>query len=184
MTTSRWTDDFLDDLRQQGDVQADDCFAALYAGNATSATTLIFKQLRTDDASLPGNAPTALIEFFQKTGDLPTHANMSRINRGEIAFMTHAVPAALAMLAKSLPEGYAAPCLTKILALSGNLQSHPYKRLLGVLQLVVNVASCQGFTADGNAVVTAQKLRLLHAGIRHITRQRLPDYEEQYGVCR
>ncbi len=182
MTTQRWTDDFLDDLRQQGDPPADDCFAALWAEGVTAATTLIFKQLCTDDAELPADAPAALVEFFHKTDELPTHADMSRIQQGESAFMTHALPAALIMLAKSLPSGYAAPCLAKVLALSGDLEQHPYKRLLGVLQLVVNVASCREFSSGGRAVVTAQKLRLLHAGVRHITRQNLPDYEVRYGV--
>ena len=72
--------------------------------------------------------------------------------------------------------------MTKILTISGDLETHPYKRTLGVLQMVVNVATCRGFADGGAAVVTAQKLRLLHAGVRGIVRRRLPDYEATYGV--
>ena len=107
---------------------------------------------------------------------------MNRLERGEAAFMRHACCSALVLLANSLPAGYAAPNLAQVLVISGNLQKHPYRRLLGVLQMVVNVTARNGFAPDGKAVVTAAKLRLLHAGVRHIARQRLPKYDAQYGV--
>jgi hypothetical protein len=46
----------------------------------------------------------------------------------------------------------------------------------------VNVSSCRGFQHGGRAVITAQKLRLLHAGVRFLTRRYRPDYERAYGV--
>jgi hypothetical protein len=48
--------------------------------------------------------------------------------------------------------------------------------------MVVNVTSPNGFAPDGKAVVTAAKLRMLHAGVRSLSRQRLPDYDTRYGV--
>ena len=54
-----------------------------------------------------------------------------RLKRGQRVFMTHALPAALVLLVKSLPEGYAAPSLSKVLSVSGNLSQRPYRRLLG-----------------------------------------------------
>ena len=86
------------------------------------------------------------------------------------------------MLAKSLPEGYAAPNLAQVLNLSGDLRNRTYKRLLATLQLVLNVSSCTGFGPGGRAVISAQKLRLLHAGTRYITRKARPHFEEKYGV--
>jgi len=88
------------------------------------------------------------------------------------------------LLAKSPPSGYAAPSLALVLNLSGDLIRSPYRRLLGVLQMVVNVCASRGFEPGGRAVVTAQKLRLLHEGVRRIARRRLPDFEARYGVPR
>jgi hypothetical protein len=48
--------------------------------------------------------------------------------------------------------------------------------------MVVNVTTRRGFEAGGAAIITAQKLRLLHAGVRSIVRQHLPEYEAEYGV--
>jgi hypothetical protein len=48
--------------------------------------------------------------------------------------------------------------------------------------MVVNVTSRGGFGPDGKALITAAKLRLLHAGVRHLVRQHQPAYEARYGV--
>jgi ER-bound oxygenase mpaB/B'/Rubber oxygenase, catalytic domain len=181
-TATKWTDPFLDAMRQQGDPLADECFEALRKAGAIEQTTALFKTLDTHGASLPENIPPALRRFFDQTRTLPENTDQDRIKNGENVFLTHAFPSALVLLAKSLPSGYAAPNLSHILALSSNLEQHPYKRTLAVLQMMVNVSTCRGFTPGGEAVVTAQKLRLLHAGIRCIVRRHLPDYETRYGV--
>src|SRR5262249_53994435 len=54
--------------------------------------------------------------------------------------------------------------------------------LLATLQTVVNVSTCHGFQPGGRAVITAQKLRLLHAGVRTIARALLRKYEPTFGV--
>jgi hypothetical protein len=94
--------------------------------------------------------------------------------------MKHAFPAALVLLAKSLPEGYSAPSFGEILHVSRDLERHPYRRLLGVLQMVVNVSSPGGFAEGGKAITTAQKMRLLHAAIRvHVLPKVLPGFDEK-----
>jgi hypothetical protein len=50
------------------------------------------------------------------------------------------------------------------------------------LQTVINVSTMGGFEPTGRALITAQKLRLLHAGLRRLTRELRPDYEPKYGV--
>jgi len=182
---SRWSDDaFLDRLRLQGDVAADACFGAL--GQAKEDFRALFAFLNSNHAVLPDEAPDALKRFFAEYARTPTPdgqpLSRERLERGEDVFMTHAFSSALVLLVKSLPAGYAAPNLARVLAISGDLGHHPYKRLLGVLQMVVNVTAPGGFERDGKALITAPKLRLLHAGVRHLVRQRIRDYESRYGV--
>lgn len=158
--------------------------AAVADSGETFAT--LFRTLDVNDTTLPGAAPPALQAFFAgatRVGMLDGVAvDHARLARGEDVFMTHACSASLALLAMSLPAGYAAPNLAQILVMSGNLETHPYKRLLGVLQMVVNVTARGGFEPAGSAVVTAAKLRLLHAGVRRLVRRRMPSYDERYGV--
>lgn len=178
----RWTDEVLDRLRLQGDPRAHQAVEELQREHGARATALVFATMSANDTPLPPDAPRPLKEFFADTSELPPGVDHARLQRGEQVFMTHAFPAVLVLLTKSLPSGYAAPNLTLILNLSGDLIRSPYRRVLGVLQMIVNVCSPRGFEPDGKAIVTAQKLRLLHEGVRRIARQRLPGFEKRYGV--
>jgi ER-bound oxygenase mpaB/B'/Rubber oxygenase, catalytic domain len=117
-----------------------------------------------------------------RTNALPAGVDLERVRRGEAVYMRHAFTGALVLLAKSLPEGYQAPCLTEILMISRDLVRSPYDRLLGVLQMLVRVCSIHGFQPAGAVVLTAQKMRLLHAGVRTLVPRHRPRYEEHYGV--
>ncbi len=182
---SRWSDDaFLDRLRLEGDGPADDCYAEIRASGSWFRG--LFELLNANDTPIPDGAPAPLKAFFAEFTRTPTPngqpVEWQRLKRGEDVFSTYAACSALVMLTNSLPAGYAAPNLSKVLVLSGNLNNHPFKRLLGVLQMVVNVTTPGGFAPNGKALITAPKLRLLHAGVRQIVRRHLPDYESQYGV--
>lgn len=179
----KWSDDrFLDSLRQQGDPQADLAVSRLIEERDVRAVNEIFKSLRADDSPIPDDAPAPFREFVGATRALPSWADRGRLPRGGEVFLRHAFSAAVVMLASSLPRGYAAPCLCHILSISRDLATHPYQRLMGVIQLLVNVSSKGSFEPDGRAVITAQKLRLLHAGVRTLVPRFRPGYQEKFGV--
>lgn len=185
---SKWSDDkFLDEIRAHVDEVADACIAVL-------GTQKDFADVFTKDTSnfstLPPEAPQALKDFFEQTDrhllleqDLvkfPFGVDTDRLDRGEKVFLDHAFFASVVLLAKSLPEGYAAPCLSTLLNLSGNLRTAPYRRLLGVLQLVLDVSSVHGFEENGRALAAARQARLMHAGIRRFAPKLMPQYIETY----
>jgi hypothetical protein len=181
---TRWSDgSFLDGLRGQVDTQADACVTRLFSEGGAAGSREIFAHLTSNEDQLPETAPEALREFFATTRELPPGVDLARVDRGERVWMRHAFPAALVLLAKSLPEGYSAPSFGEILHVSRDLERHPYRRLLGVLQMVVNVSSAGGFTEAGKAITTAQKMRLLHAAIRvHVLPKYLPGFDVgKYG---
>ena len=183
MGDPKWSDDrFLDSLRQQGDPQADLAVRRLMEEREVRAVNEVFKTLRADDAPIPDDAPAPFREFAEATRGLPSWADRGRLARGGDVFLKHAFSSAVVMLASSLPRGYAAPCLCHVLSISRDLATHPYQRLMGVIQLLVNVSSKGSFEPDGRAVITAQKLRLLHAGVRTLVPRFRPGYEEKFGV--
>jgi len=171
---TRWSDGaFLDEIRRHVDPEADACVARVFAEGAAAGSAALFRHTTSNDDRLPEGSPPALVEFFQATRPLPPGADPARLARGEFVWMKNAFPAALVLLAKSLPEGYAAPSFGQVLSFSGDLERHPYRRLLGVLQMVVNVSSPGGFAENGKAVNTAQKMRLMHAAIRSLVLRRM-----------
>jgi ER-bound oxygenase mpaB/B'/Rubber oxygenase, catalytic domain len=169
---------FLNQIRSQVDDLADACVARLFAEGGASGSAALFRHVTSNDAQLPADAPAPLVEFFATTRALPPGVDLARVSRGEQVWMKHAFSAALVLLAKSLPEGYAARSFGEILSVSADLERHPYRRLLGVLQMVVNVSSPGGFGETGKAITTAQKMRLLHAAIRsHVLKQVKPPFD-------
>jgi hypothetical protein len=183
MSSSRWSDDaFLDTLRQAGDPPADAAVAALAAAGGDRAVGAIFRFLKANHTPLPAEAPGPLHAFMAAATDLPPGVDLARVVRGGQAFLKNALPSVVVLLASSLPRGYAAPCLTEILTISKDLERHPFARLMGVVQLLLNISDGDAFQPQGRAIVTALKLRLLHAGVRRITGQYRPRYEAMFGV--
>ena len=183
MPEGKWSDDvFLDSLRRVGDPPADEAVRGLMKDADGRAIGAIFALLKANDTPLPADAPPPLVEFMAASAGLPPGLEMPRLKSGGQAFLKNALPAVVVLLASSLPRGYAAPCLCEILSISGDLEHHPFRRLMGVVQLLVNVSDADAFQPHGRAIVTARKLRLLHAGIRAIAARRRPDYERAFGV--
>jgi len=178
----RWNDAFLNETSQHGDTIAEMALTSMLRDGEIGRIEEAFAKLNTNDHIPSQEIFPSLSAFCSATHHLPDHVDLSRIARAEQLFIANAFPIVLILLSKSLPEGYSAPNLSIVLNLSGNLRKHPYHRLLSVLQMVLNVASIGGFEHGGSAIVTAQKVRLLHAGIRHIVNERMPDYRERFGV--
>jgi hypothetical protein len=181
-TALRWTHASLDELRKQGDPLADESLNAILPHDEPGVLKSLFRVMNANDEVPPRTIFPNLAKFFEATSELPANVDLDRVHRGEHVFIRNVYLAALVLLTKSLPEGYAAPNLSIILNISGQLRTHPYRRLLATLQTVLNVSSCHGFEHGGRAVITAQKLRLLHAGIRFLTCRYRPEYPGRYGV--
>jgi len=147
---SKWSDDvFLDGLRQSGDPLADAAVARLEDEGGAKAVGMAFRHLQGNDSPLPPDAPAALHDFIAASGGLPDGVRPDRLEAGAAAFLDNALPSVVVLLAASLPRGYAAPCLTHILSISRDLERHPYERLMGVVQLLVNISANDAFDPRG-----------------------------------
>jgi hypothetical protein len=190
---SKWSDDaFLNQLRDLSDAAANECARTLPPDQSLA---YLFTKMRVD-ADLPPDVvlPEAFAKFIRdarpslQLDDL-TGAEHEKLKRGQQVFMRHALPCSLILLSKSLQEGYQAPRLGKVLMMSGELESSTYRRVLGVLQMLIQVATPGSFEAKlksdvlpaSDAGLTAIKVRLMHAGLRGIAKGKFPRYTEQYG---
>lgn len=177
-----WTPEILEEMRRTGDPLADATLRQAVSAQDVQRINAIFRSFAADDAGVPADAPAEFLAFVQATRHLPAGIDLARVARGAQVMLCHATLCALALLLKSLPSGYAAPRLSAVLHMSGNLEQRPYRRALGVLQMLVNISQPGAFREGGAAVVTGQKLRLLHAGVRHVVRKNIPGYEERFGT--
>lgn len=182
MTTDRWSDDsFLDRLMGQADSEADAAVAALIRLHGTAGVGKSFALLKNNNDPLPPNAPAALHIFMAETAGLPPGTDKQRVARGGAIFTEYFLESAITLMASSLPSGYSAPRLSEVLAISDDLGRAAYQRALGVAQMLIHVGCQTACAQHGHAMILAQKMRLLHAGVRHIVDSAIPDFRTRLG---
>ncbi len=166
--SDRWTDAFLDDMRQQGDPLADQAIQALHDETPQrQAIVDVIESLVRNDAPTPENLPPALHAYLAATASVPPPV-LPNVNLGEQVFAAHG-PEILCLLGcYSLPAAYAARKGVQVLHRTGQLTRRANHRLMLTSQMVLDVMSPGGMAAGGRGIRSAQKVRLMHAAVRHL----------------
>ena len=93
---------------------------------------------------------------------------MAKIDRGGAFFSTYGWTAFTLLGCASLPEGYVVPQIDRVLVTTTELERHVHRRLWETIQFTVDVMQPGGLEPDGPGLRAAQKVRLLHALVRHL----------------
>jgi hypothetical protein len=160
----------LDALRHRTDPLADATLAALVAsGGLDAANKTLAKVVLNNSGTLPPDLPGPIKVYFERSGTLPTWADPALMDVGAEIFAEHGPLILVALICASLPECYTMRNGVQVLALTGRMDdTHAYRRIYETAQYVVDVLSPQGLHPEGKGVKAAQKVRLMHAGIRHL----------------
>jgi len=167
MNQEHWTDERLAAMRRLGDPLADELIAHIYHTGERGAVNKLWDQLLHND-QLPTDTCPELIEFIKTTARMPDWYNPEQVHVGEQLFMREGPFALVSLLCASLPECYVMKNGVQVLAATRNLEAHTYRRLLETSQMVVAVMSPGGLAPGGSGIISAQKVRLMHAAIRHL----------------
>jgi hypothetical protein len=167
MKESRWSDATLDEMRQHGDPLADEAVAKLLGSGDVAAVQALMNTLIRNDQAVPEDLPPELRDYFEATAefDLP---ELTRIEAGEEFFATHGPEILLTLACFSLPAAYAARKGVQVLYRTAYLAKRPNRRLFETTQMVVDVMTPGGLSPTGKGIRTAQKVRLMHAAVRHL----------------
>lgn len=155
-------------MRCTGDPIADSVVEQLFQTNGIAATNALWTHLLVNDEVLPSNAPPFLVDFVNETSRLPHWADPTLIRQANAFFERHGPICLVALLWAGLPECYVLHEEAQVLATTRELQDHAYRRIFETVQLVVAVMQDGSFTATGSGIKAAQKVRLMHASIRHL----------------
>lgn len=158
---TQWTDDFLDPKRNIGDPPADALIARFFAENEIDRVNSLMRGIVRDNI-----LPPDLAEFLEQVAVPPTWADPAKIRLGEQLFWRLGVPMIAALLCEGLPFCYAGSKGVQVLALTTRLYTNPTRRIIETAQMVVDVMSPGGLSPGGIGLRTAQKVRLMHAGVR------------------
>ena len=173
MSFKPWTDESLAPMRLVGDPPADAAVAALYeeAGGGRAGLKklndflfgLTFEGEFTH-ASLPG----PVHDFAVRSADPPAWADPALVEAGQKFFYDNGFGATVLLVCASLPECYVMQNGIHVLGLTRYLKDRPGLRILETSQMVRDAMLPGGLAPGAKGILAVQKVRLLHAAVRHL----------------
>lgn len=172
-----YTSSDLTTYRMIADAPADDVMRRVLEEDATVKLNELLRSLSNNNSFETAALPPRLREFVAKASAMPEWYNAEKASLGEKVFTKYGMEICVILLCKSLPECYLCWRGAVVLYETGRLTeqrgnlSRLTKRIAETLQFVINVMAEGGTTPEGKGVVTAQKIRLIHASIRQYIKQ-------------
>jgi ER-bound oxygenase mpaB/B'/Rubber oxygenase, catalytic domain len=171
--SSKWTDELLDRMQKTGDDLADEAVKKVLDDHGVDAVNAILHTLVRNDQTVPEDLPPAIQDYLGKSGALPAWADMGKIKRGQQLYETWGVLITLCLFCASLPASYAAADGVKVLYLTAQLDTNTRRRVMETGQFLIDVLAVGGLDDEhGKGRRTIQRVRLMHAAVRHLIMER------------
>ncbi|MFF1401596.1 oxygenase MpaB family protein [Streptomyces sp. NPDC058294] len=161
-----YTEASLDALRRTGDELADGTVATLFARGEVGKFNTLMRYVSTAGAPLPDGLPDVAREYLAATSIPPAWVDWGEMERARLFFIDNNVHISTALSFASMPACYVVPNVARLLSATHSLQ-YPSKRMAETGQFTVYLMQPDAFEAGSRFVPAAQKVRLLHASIRH-----------------
>lgn len=172
-TTQDWSPEFLESKRLRKDAFADDLVEVMMNHKGLGKVNHLFQLITSDFQRLPDDAPDELKQYFKESACLPSWADKDLIDLGQQTFIRHGIWVSLLLSYKSLPECYACAKGAEVLHRTARLNEQHgsmdtfSRRIVETAQFVMFAMSPGGLSPEGRGLIAAQKVRLIHAVIRH-----------------
>lgn len=167
MTSKRWTNEFLDGMREVADPLADEVVRSVIESGGLDEFNKMIRHLVNNRDSPPESMPKDVRDYFEKTQILPPWADRGKIIRGEQVFNLYGPEMIMMLFFVALPYAYATRKGSHVLSITAELTRHAHRRIFRTAQFIMDVMQAGGLEAGGRGIRSAQKVRLLHASIRY-----------------
>lgn len=155
----------LNRARRLADPRADELVAELARHPRRDAIDRLLSELRDTTTPLPAGLPLPLRSFLEEEA-LPEWADRARLMRAQRFAERNAMAIAAALFCASLPSAFTGAKGVSVLYATGRLEHDVDTRVNETGRFVFDVLMPGGFES-GSAVRATQKVRLLHATVRH-----------------
>ncbi|MGW7018719.1 oxygenase MpaB family protein [Streptomyces decoyicus] len=161
-----YTEASMDTLRQVGDELADATVATLFRRGEVGKFNTLMRYLSTVGQDPPDGLPEVAREYLHTTSAPPDWVDWSEMEKARLFFIDNNVHISTALSFASMPACYVIPHIAKLLSATHSLK-YPSKRMAETGQFTVYLMQPDAFEAGSRFIPAAQKVRLLHASIRH-----------------
>ena len=159
---------FLAGLRQAGDPSADAVIDELARTQQIRTVSRVLRHLVDNDQPVPEELPPSVARWLEDTAAVPAWADPDRLERGCTVVVEHGPQVCVALATASLVYCYAGYPGVKVLTFSRRLDHDAVRRVGETAQFVLAVMTPGSLHAGGRGIRKIQKIRLLHAAIRHL----------------
>lgn len=164
----RWSNAFLDSMRQEGDPEADGVIRDLFAEGDVDAVNKLLETLVRNDGLPSALLPKVVRDYLAANARIPL-APPEQIARAQNLFALNGPEMLVALGFYSLPASYAARKGVQVIYGTAFLKDRPVRRVFETTQMVIDVLSPGGLAPEGRGRITVDKVRLMHAAVRHVT---------------
>lgn len=165
---NRWTNDLLDSMRGEGDPLADRLVADLHAEGRLQAADNFFRSLVTAMEPPRGSMPPSFEAYLEATAPDAFAVDHERLLAGQRLFAQYGPEMSMVLATYSLPASYCAANGVEVLWRTGKLYTNPRRRVLETAQMLIDALQPGGLSLHGAGIRTAQRVRLMHAGVRFL----------------
>lgn len=180
--SSKWTNTFLNSKRLIADPEADQVLDLMLKSKGKGESRRLFDLLiRNIDLPLD-EFPDVVHAFLKKTNQLPEWTDRDQVERAHRLFLDHGAKFLLFLYFKSLPLLYCckngAAVLVKTSRLSNSQQGLDIftRRIAETGQFLIDVMTPGSLQRGGKGIQAIQKVRLIHAAIRHFISEKEWDH--------
>ncbi|MFH8611550.1 oxygenase MpaB family protein [Streptomyces sp. NPDC018029] len=160
------TEASMDGLRLAGDELADATVATLFERGQVGTFNTLMRYVSTAGAPLPDGLPDVAREYLEATRVPPSWVDWGEMEKARLFFIDNNVHISTALSFASMPACYVVPHVAKLLSTTHGLK-YPSKRMAETGQFTVHLMQPDAFESGSRFIPAAQKVRLLHASIRH-----------------
>ncbi|WP_328835309.1 oxygenase MpaB family protein [Streptomyces europaeiscabiei] len=161
-----YTQASMDALRTEGDELADATVATLFERGEVGKFNTLMRYVSTAGQDLPEGLPDVAREYLSATSTPPAWVDWGEMEKARLFFIDNNVHISTALSFASMPACYVLPHVAKLLSSTHSLK-YPSKRMAETGQFTVYLMQPGAFEAGSRFIPAAQKVRLLHASIRH-----------------
>ncbi|WP_254879133.1 oxygenase MpaB family protein [Streptomyces sp. NA04227] len=161
----------MDALRLRGDELADATVRTLFERGEVGKFNTLMRWFNQSGQPLPDGLPEVAREYLEATAHPPAWVDWAEMERARLFFIDNNVHISTALSFASMPACYMLPHVARLLSATHGL-SYPSKRMAETGQFTVYLMRPDAFESGSRFVPAAQKVRLLHASIRHHLREK------------
>jgi len=158
----------LDSMRAECDPLADAVIQELFAHGQVGSANALMKHLVAHSAMDLEQMPEPLRSYFAHSGRMPEWVDPELLHEGQAMFNRCGPLAVVALVCAALPTCYAGAQGVQVLHMTARMETDIQRRVVETAQLVVDVMGPGGLSPGGWGIRDAQKVRLMHAGVRYL----------------